>query len=153
MSNSIDQNLEINNPISNLSFHWMARFNDNSVIVQFNSNGEEHRFKEVKDRFNELQYFYLMKTDGKQWFRVDLRNGLIEFNQHKNIEKELLEEHKENVRLIFFRRHRVDIGTEDLKEQNHEIIYFLGLQYLDKNNNNQKILFQIDKDGNFIVGS
>jgi hypothetical protein len=48
MDNSISISLGGDNSMSNLSFYWMAEFN-NGVIFQF-ENGIEHRFKEVQDR-------------------------------------------------------------------------------------------------------
>ena len=136
--------------MNKLTFFWSVIFQDGSKIEQFNEDGSENKFQLVKDRFNELAYFNLKNNAGKM-FSVNLIEGLIGYNK---LEFPYIEakEKKSNIRLIFFRRHRVEIGTQDLKEKKHEIIYFLGFQYLDKNENNQKIILQIDSEGNWILG-
>ena len=132
-----------------LTFFWSSIFKDGSKIEQF-ENGIEHRFQEIKDRFNELVYFNLKNNAGKM-FSVNLIEGLIGFNK---LEFPYIEakEKKNNVRLIFFRRHKVEIGTEDLKEKKHIITYHLGFQYNDKLGNNCKIVLIIDNEGNWILG-
>lgn len=149
MSNSIDNNFEIDNSISNLSFLWCAIFKDGSKIEQF-ENREERRFQEVKEKINELAYFNLKNNNGKL-FSVDLLNGLIGYNDLVLPYRETKEK-KENIRLIYFRRHKVEIGQQDLKEKSHTITYHLGYQYLDKLGNNRQIVLQIDNKGNWILG-
>jgi len=150
MDNSISINTGENNSMNFPSFIWTAKFNNCDDICQFDFiNGTENRFKLVQDNINNLKYFILWNKN--KCFTVDLINGLIYFN------KELLEkiesnEIKYNLRLIFFRRHQVTIGTSDLKEKNHLIHYHLGYQYLDKNLNNHKIILIIDENGNWILG-
>ena len=133
-----------------LTFSWIALFKDNTKIEQFNEDGSENKFQLVKDRFNELAYFNLKNNAGKM-FSVNLLEGLIGYNK---LEFPYIEakEKKSNVRIIFFRRHKVEIGTQDLKEKKHEIIYFLGLQYNTEDNKNHKILLQIDSEGNWVIG-
>jgi hypothetical protein len=43
--------------------------------------------------------------------------------------------------------------TESGNETEHTITYFLGLQYNLENNENRKILLQIDSEGNFIINN
>ena len=149
MNSIINQNLGgDNNPISSLSFHWSAIFKDGSKISQF-EEGIEHRFQEVRDRFSELAYFNLTNHKGKL-FMVDLINGLIGYN-YLALPYVESKEKKKNVRLIFFRRHKVELST-DLKEKNHNIIYHLGFQYNDSEGKNRKIILRIDKEGNWILG-
>lgn len=136
------------NSISNLSFIWTAKFKDSEDICQFDfETGKENRFKLVQDKFDKLEYFLLWNKD--KVFTVDLINGLIYFNTELKDKQNSTE--KKNIRLIFFRRHKVEIGTEDLIAKNHEILYFLGFQYQDEKNNNHKIILEIDKQGNFII--
>lgn len=149
MSNSIDLNLREGNSIPNLSFIWIARFKDDTIIHQYENN-TEHRFQEVLNRFSDLTYFTLYNKCGKV-FTVDLINGLIFYDNHLKIEDDLLQEKRNNIRLIFFRRHRV-LLTEKRIEKNDEIIYFLGFQYQDNQLNNRKIILQINSEGRFIVG-
>lgn len=147
MPNTIDINLGGDNSISNLSFYWIAEFEDD-CIYQF-ENGIEHRFQEVKNKINNLKYFTLQHKEKNLNFTVDLTLGIITFN--KNYQAVELKEEKQNIRLIFFRRHRIEM-TENLIKKSHTIEYHLGLQYNDKNGNNQKIILQIDEQGNWILG-
>jgi hypothetical protein len=147
MSNTIDINLGDNNSMKSLSFYWIAEFEDN-CIYQF-ENGIEHRFQEVKNKINKLKYFTLQHKEKTINFTVDLTLGIITFN--KNYQAGELKEEKQNIRLIFFRRHRITM-TENLIKKSHIIEYHLGFQYNDKNGNNQKIILQIDEQGNWILG-
>ena len=149
MDNTMDINLGGNNSMKPLSFFWIALFKDNTKIEQFNEDGTEHKFKEVQDKLNDLIYFNLTNNNGKM-FSVNLANGLIGYNrlEFPYIESE---EKKENCRLIFFRRHKVTL-TESGKEVEHTITYHLGLQWQDSEKRNQKIILQIDSEGNWILG-
>jgi hypothetical protein len=149
MSNTIDINFDKeSNSMSSLSFHWLARFRDNIIIKQFDLEKKEHLFREVQDKISDLIYFTLYNNS--QVFTVDLKNGIIFFNNHQKVELDLLKE-KKDIRLIFFRRHTVEL-SENFKEKNHNILYFLGLQWNDKEDKNRKILLQIDSMGNFVLG-
>ena len=138
--------LNINNSIQNLTFLWIVEFEDDCIFQI--ENGVEHRFQEVKDRFNELKYFTLQHKEKEISFTVDLINGLIIYNNYKNTE---IVEKKENVRLIYFRRNKITM-TESGDQQSHQIWYFLGFQYLDNLGNNQKIILRIDSNGSFLIG-
>ncbi len=134
-----------------LEFTWFAIFKDGIQINQFDKDEKEHRFQEVKDKFEDLLFFSLTNNKGKL-FTIDLKQGMIGYNYLTFPYIKSKEAKKNNIRLIFFRRHMVSIGTSDLKEKFHTITYHLGYQYNDKNNNNQKIILKIDKEGNFILG-
>ena len=146
MTNPMDINLGGDNTMSNLSFYWIAEF-ENDCIFQF-ENGIEHRFQEVKDQINNLKYFTLQHKEKDLSFTVDLTLGIITCN--KNYQCEEVKE-KKNIRLIFFRRHKVEM-TEKMLEKLHIIVYHLGFQYNDKLGNNRQIVLQIDEQGNFIIG-
>jgi hypothetical protein len=146
MSNTIDQNLRDSNSMKSLSFYWLAEFN-NGVIFQFDESGE-HKFREVLNRINELEFFYLYHKKKSLRFIVDLKKGFIKFN---DISEPTEVGKKENIRLIYFRRHKIEI-TENCIEKLHNITHYLGFQYNDKLGNNQKIIFQIDEIGNWSVG-
>jgi hypothetical protein len=150
MSNDIDKkNIEVNNSISNLIYYWKAYFKDGSSISQF-ENELENRFKLVKEQFNDLIFFELYnKNNQEDRFIVDLERGFIFKNKITNYPES--KETKNNIRLIFFRRHTVNIGTVDLQEKSHNIIYFLGLQYNTEEGNNRKIILQINEDGSFVI--
>jgi hypothetical protein len=142
---SINLNNE-NNSMDSLSFTWKAIFLDGSVIEQF-ENGVERRFQEVKDKFDKLTLFSLVNKDYSQCFTVDVRYGLIFFNNYLFIDKK---EIKENVRLINFRRRRTEITMDNIIKS-HTIKYHLGFQYL-KDGKNQKIILIIDEHGNWSLG-
>ena len=151
MPNSIDININSgNNSMDSLSFHWKALFRNGDFINQF-EDGIEHKFQEVKDGFNELQFFYLYnKNNIKDKFIVDLENGFIFRNEIKDYPNKITEQ-KKNIRLIYFRTRRKKITEQDLKEISEIIWYTLGFQYQDENDNNHKIILKIDEQGNWIL--
>lgn len=151
MSNSIDLNLEGTHSRESLSFHWVARFADFSAIYQFDKE-IEHKFQEVINRLNELERFSLYNENTRQIFTVDLEKGLIISNNNLKIDEIVNEIEKKNIRLIFFRRHKIDL-SEQLKELTHNIEYHLGFQYNDKLGNNKKTILIIDSEGNWVLGA
>jgi hypothetical protein len=148
MSNTIDLSFGDSNKMDVLSFYWIAEFEDDA-IYQF-ENGVEHQFKEVQDRFSELKFFTLQHKDKDISFTVDLTKGLILYGCKVETSPDLLKD-KQNIRLIYFRRHKHDF-SESGKELNHTIWYFLGFQYTDNEGRNRKIVLQIDQEGNFVIG-
>ena len=138
------------NSMSNLSFSWIAIFKDGSKMEQF-ENGKENLFLQVKSRFDDLVYFSLTNSKGKL-FTVDVIKGLIGYNDLLLAYRDEHLQDKENIRLIYFRRHRVEIGEVDLQEKSHTITYHLGYQYIDKLGKNRQIVLQIDSEGNWILG-
>jgi hypothetical protein len=149
MDTTIKNNEQGNNSIIPCSFTWSAIFRNGSKTEQFNQDGTENLFRLVKDRFNELAYFNLKNNTGKM-FTVNLIEGIIGYNR---LEFPYIEakEKKNNIRLIFFRRHFVTIGTGDLKEKKHTIEYHLGIQWTTLNNENRNIILQISENGEFII--
>jgi hypothetical protein len=144
----MDINLGGNNSMKPLTFIWTAKFKGSGDICQFDfETGKENRFQLVKEKFDSLEYFILWNKE--KCFTVDLINGLIYFNTELKEQQEILE--KDNCRLIFFRRHKVEM-TENNIEKSHIITYHLGFQYNDQNGNNQKIILQIDSEGSWILG-
>jgi hypothetical protein len=150
MSNSIDlKSGSGDNHMASLSFHWNCILKDGTHIFQFDKNGTEHKFKEVLDRMNDLVYFNLTNNNGKL-FSVNLTNGLIGYNDLIFPYRES-ETKKENIRLIYFRRNKIEL-TESLEKKSHTITYHLGYQYLDKGINRQVVL-EINSEGNWILGA
>lgn len=124
---------------------WKAEFRDNTELEQFDINGKERQFIEVRDKFNKLEFFSL---EGKNIFKIDLNEGNILVNNKKlDIENESV---KKNIRLIYFKRHIHKI--ENNKEQSHEMFYFLGYQYNVDFGNNKKFMIKIDKNENYSLG-
>ena len=128
-----------------LTFLWIAEFEDDCIFQI--ENGIEHRFQEVKDRFNELKYFTLQHKEKELHFVVDLTLGTITCNEKAQVG---LKE-KKNIRLIYFRRHKKEL-SESFKEISHTIEYHLGFQYNDNLGNNRQIVLVIDSEGNWILG-
>jgi len=150
MDNSISINSDNgNNTMNSLSFHWTAIFSDGTHIFQFNEDGTENKFQLVKDKFDKLTYFNLTNNKGKM-FSLNLINGLIGYNRLEFPYIEV-EEKKENIRLIFFRRHKIEMN-ESCIEKSHTITYHLGFQYNDKLGNNRQIVLIIDSEGNWVLG-
>jgi hypothetical protein len=145
----MDINMGDNNSMESLSLSWIAFFNDGKIIKQY-EEGIEHRFQEVKDNLTNLIRFSLVNKNFSICFTVELKNGFILYNNYRGINLEEIE-YKENIRLIFFRRHTVEIG-ENLKQKKHTIIYHLGFQYNDKEGNNRQIVLKIDSEGNWFSG-
>lgn len=145
MSNTID-NKEVLNSMNLLDFYWVACFKNDELIFQFTDN-KENRFQIVKDRFSELKYFCLYHKNSKLYFLVDLEQGNISFMDYSNRENA---EKKYNIRLIYFRRHNIEIFNNESK---HRIRYFLGYQYNDNNGINYRTILEINSDGSFIIGS
>jgi hypothetical protein len=137
--------------MENLQFYWLAEFKDNSYIMQFEQD-QEHSFQEVKDRFSELKYFVLYdKVNVLKRFIVDLEKGALYFSTEALLFDSEIQS-KNNIRLIYFRRIRKEIGLQDLSEKSATIRYFLGFQYNDNQVNNRKFLLQIDSYGNWSLG-
>lgn len=135
----------------NLKLHWTAIFKDGSEISQIDGNGTEHLYKEVQDKIDQLDKFYLVHVTKDFKALVDLTQGLIFINGKDADVSSALKQEKFNIRLIFFRRHTVQI-TNSI-ETGHNIIYFLGYQYNDKDGHNHQSLIQIDQDASLIVGA
>ena len=151
MDNTMSVNLSAHNTIDSLNFLWVARFKYGQELKQIDDNGTEVSFKEVLDRMKDLESFTLYDKNNKEnYFSVDLIKGNIQYKSNDYIAPQFLKE-KKNIRLIYFRRRRLML-SEDTAKQEQFIYYFLGLQYLDENNINRKVIFQIDNEGNFVVG-
>jgi hypothetical protein len=128
---------------------WLAILKDGTQINQFNKDNIENRFKLILDKMPEVKYFILDFKEKNIQFIVDLEHGIIanHFKQLINFSQEK----KDNLRLIHFRRHQVQISERDLKEQSHTIEYHLGIQWQDSEKRNHKIILIIDEEGNFII--
>jgi len=134
-----------------LKFNWTAVFNDSTQISQYEVDMSEHLFKEVLDNSDKLTSFYIVHLTLPLKITVDLTRGLLFINaQQQDVGPELQEE-KQNIRLIFFRRHTVKL-TPEMLESGHNIVYFIGYQYNDKSGINHKVLLQVDQDGNITIG-
>lgn len=148
MSNTIDLDLESTNSIDALSFHWIAIFDD-GCIFQF-EDGKENKFQKVLDRAKALKWFILKHKDTDLTFTVDLDKCIILLGKCKSIAAEFTKP-KDNGRLIYFRRNKVELGEKGNKIS-HTVLYFLGYQYTDNAGHNHKAVLQIDDNGNWVLG-
>ena len=143
MSNTIDIQIGGNNTMETLTYYWVAKFTD-GTLWQF-KDGKEHKFQEVLDRSDKLLAFYLVDKTGVAKFTVDLIDGYVSCgNSPVTVATSCA------VRLIYFRRNRVELG-EDLIEKSRNIIYCLGYQYNDNSGANHKVILYIDSNGNWVV--
>ena len=133
-----------------LKLHWKATFKDGSSISQF-ENDKENRFKLVKDNFSNLTSFSLIHQEKPLKITINLQKGFIYFNDNILSLEDVLITKKENIRLIFFRRNKI-ISTINNAVTKHEVIYFLGYQYLDITGRNKKVILQITQDGDMVIG-
>jgi hypothetical protein len=134
-----------NNAMPGLSFVWIADFST-TRIEQF--VGEtEYRFQEVIDRFDDLHLFHLYNHRKDIKITVDVKTGTIKYN---SVDVADSKTEKQNIRLIYFRRHIVQLNPQ-CQEEAHVMYYFLGYQYNDKLGKNRQIVLKIDEDGNFII--
>jgi hypothetical protein len=148
--NSISKQIEVSNSIETLSFFWtVCDLNDN-LFHQYKNN-IEIRFNLEWFKSNTLKYFLLYSKDKKHFFIIDLIKGTISYNNAEEINEN--QEIKNNIRLICFRRNRVEIGTLDLKEKKHTIIYHIGYQYNSEDGTNHKIVLEISQNGSFVIRS
>ena len=149
MLNPININLREENPIFSLNYLWFAQFKDDSFINQVDDDNTEHRFEEVRLKIKELKIFVLYnKNNINDKYIVDLENGNI-YKNHIITSYSEKKEVKNNIRLIYFRRHRKYLSE---KKVFADIRYYLGLQYLNSENKNCKTILQIDNNGNSIIG-
>lgn len=130
-----------------LNFKWGAVFNDNTLIQQFDQSGTEHKFQEVLDAQDRLVSFFI-KSDLHHCIGIDLINGIIYVNSASNPIQELYTP-KQDIRLIYFRRHVVTMGASEKQDR---VTHCIGFQYRDVQGNNRKILAQIDEYGNVAFG-
>jgi hypothetical protein len=152
MSNTIDFPLGADNNMETLMFFWTAIFKDGSFISQFDSKtNQENLFGLVRDRFSELDCFILKHRSKDIQFKVDLAKGVISYGKNQEITPEFIKE-RDNLRLIYFRRVRKEIGEHDFIVKLVSITFFLGFQYNDAAGHNRQIVLKIDGDGNWILG-
>ena len=132
------------------NINWLAIFKDKSEISQFDETGKEYLFKEVQEKMSDLSFFVLKLKDKESYYIVDMIKGLIYINKIQQPESEFNTD-KENIRLIYFRRNRVNMD-ENFIETSREIVHFLGYQYIDKEGKNHKVIIQISNEGNILIG-
>ena len=91
-----------------LSFYWIAEFDDGSIIKQFTEDGEEVLYKEVLDNYNNLAYFSI--TDDVDTYTVDLVKWKL-FTPDK-----IYKSKGANPKLIYFRRNQVRMNMGPVQE-------------------------------------
>ena len=132
-----------------LKLHWKVQFNDGTELKQFN-NDKENSFQSVLDRFNEVNLFTLYHTERPFYVSVDTQKGLIFVNSDCH-EYHGDKYNKKNIRLIFFRRHKISISSK-LDSKKEQLFYFIGYQYTTNSNKNKQVFLQISQDGKIVIG-
>ena len=140
---------------TNLGYYWIAKFDDNSEIEQFDEDDNEILFKEVLDKMDELEVFSI--TDGNETYEVDL------VKQEIKSPKESFKVTGSNPELIYFRRNqvRMEIGANrpllpprvvhhlgiktNTQEQKFEVFAGQGVRPKKVEYNNVKTNKKIDK--------
>lgn len=129
-----------------LKYTFIAEFKDGSSYVQTledKSLTDEKRsaFYDIQDR-EDLIRFSLTDENGYTLYGVDLRDGYFDVKEKRFwIGEEI--SWIEPLRLVYFRRHRHKFNAGDLKEESHEIRYFIGWQTT-VDGKNEKRLLSID---------
>lgn len=133
-----------------LELIWKAKFEDSSKVYQYDDTNKEHLFKEVLDKFDKLTHFSLHHKTKPLTITVDVKRGLIFVNSNQTVDKDL-EQFKQNIRLIYFRRNRIHFDGK-MQQTGHDITYFIGYQYLTRCGKNKKVLLQVTQSGNIVIG-
>lgn len=143
-----------------LNIVWSAQFKDGTIIHQFDDHNQtqEHRFKEVLDRQEDLSVFTLSNVKTNRLYRLNLETGLVHIISSNsfvhNPEPDL--KHKNNVRLIYFRRMQQKVKFDGKKISSNDPVlkaYFLGYQWNDAEGKNHKFLLQIHDDDQMFISS
>jgi hypothetical protein len=145
-----------------LSLIWIAYFKNKdsvNIVRQFDDEQQtqEHLFKEVLDRKDDLIVFSLVNTKTDRVYQVNLESGRIHiFNPGFIVqpESEVVGDNTQRFRLIYFRRvtQNMTWAGSSFEMNDTDIKYFLGYQYTDKNEKNVKRMIQItDNDEVYLV--
>ena len=118
-----------------MAFMWQVQLNDDSIISEFDEQGNEHLFKEVLDRLSDVKILSLYWES--KVASVDLTDGSFLINGEK-ISFNGISNRTEPYRLIYFKRVQ---KTFNIPEPN--IKYYLGYQITIDGVNYQRLL-QID---------
>ncbi len=140
-----------------LNFQWEAIFKDGKIIPQYEED-KEHPFSEVRENFSDLVLFKIKHICLPLEIAVDLTRGLLFYNLGcgmelyeaiGSVDPDFIKE-KENIRLIYFRRHTHQLSAQ-LDELAHTLVYFIGYQYT-INGINHKVIVQVDNNGHLTIG-
>ena len=118
-----------------MAFMWQVQLNDDSIISEFDEQGNEHLFKEVLDRLSDVKILSLYWES--KVASVDLTDGSFLINGEK-VSFNGISNRTEPYRLIYFKRVQ---KTFNIPEPN--IKYYLGYQITIDGVNYQRLL-QID---------
>lgn len=134
--------------MTDLKMIWIAQFKDGRSVSQITPENQEVSFRTILDQVSDLSSFQLSHREKSLRILIDLTQGRLYVN---NIQAPMGDSKlKKNIRLIYFRRHQVDMNISgDVKSR--RMSYFIGFQYLDEQDENQKVLLQLDQDGNILI--
>ena len=138
-----------------LDLIWLANFKDGSELCQYEKDETENNFKRVLDKQDDLKYFVLIHKNTGVSYIVDLERGCISCGLLSEPifepRVDMLRKHSYHYRLIYFREVERSFNSTLQEVEEPKITYFIGFQYTDENNTNQKRIIKINNKGNWIV--
>lgn len=120
-----------------LDLVWMAVFNDGKIVYQFDDEEQtqEHPFREVLDRQDDLQVFNLVNRNTGTVYQVNLERGRIHIFKPGTFvtkpEAEVEGNADSRYRLVYFRRVTQELSwnpSAGAAEGPTSVVYFLGFQ-------------------------
>lgn len=99
--------------------YWIAKFNDDSIIEQFDGKNE-NKFSLVEDRMDDLVSFKVICD--KDEYEVDITESFIYENSHKYTVK------GKNPKLVYFRRNTIRLNPKDGKILDSKKVSHLGIK-------------------------
>jgi hypothetical protein len=137
--------------MSTLNLIWTVIQNDNIEIKQFDSE-KENKFNLDWFKVGSIKEFSLSHILQPFIIKINLEKGIIYINENQITEQEFNNRVRNNIRLIYFRRHRHTMNGDLSEELKHTILYFMGYQYNDEEGKNRQVLLQIDQNCNIVIG-
>lgn len=124
-----------------LKYLFTCEYNDGTVFEQ----NEEDRSSQdpLKSAFFDIKHEILVKftlTGNGHEYSVDLLDGHFEVD---GVPFFMYEGELQNVRLVFFRRHRHTINTGEMEELSHIITYRIGWQANEPDGKNVQRIMEI----------
>jgi len=105
-----------------LGFYWIADFDDDSTITQFDKDGNEVMFSEIEDIKSQLVKFSIISADNKELYIADLKELML---IGPNTSYELVGNTPE---LIYKRRNsvRMEVGSNTILPPS--VVHILGIK-------------------------
>ena len=130
---------------NSLSYYWSAIFNENTIINQFDNDGNDRSFEEFKSKSGELAYFILCHIEKDIEFIVDFVHKIVYKNSDKQKIIYIFKDQK-SASLQYKRRHNTKFFLKNLEQFSDTISYLIELQFETK-----KIIVIIDNEGEYKI--